>query len=89
MRTPEQQAAFEAVKRMNPQEVLLAQVAVLQCAMRALICASPEPAKVRSYFDQLFGQMQAYPGAAASPDMSIVLRDLVETMFRPPSNLDS
>jgi hypothetical protein len=89
MRTPEQQAAFEAAKRMSAQEVMLAQIAVLQCAVRALIISSPNPDLTQTHFDQLFGQMLAYPGAATSDDMRVVLKDLVETIFRPPGNLDA
>ena len=86
MRTPSQQAAFDAVKRLDPHLVMAGQLTVLQCAVRALIFTSPNPTPTRAYFDQLFGQLQAYPGVDASEDFSIVLRDLVETIFLPPAS---
>ena len=89
MRTPEQQAAFEAVKRLEAGEVLALQIGVLQCAVRALILSSSDPATIRGYFDQLLGQIQSYPGATDTKDKSIVLRDLAETMFRPAASLDT
>lgn len=82
MRSSEQQAAFEAVKRMDPQLVMMNQIAVLQCAVRALIVNSPNAAQIRTNFDQLFAQAQAFPGFITSQDQSVVLRDLVETTFR-------
>jgi hypothetical protein len=83
MRTPEQQAAFDAVKRMGIEELQSMQLMVLQSAVRALMLASPEPEKLRGYFDQLISQAQAYPGVVTSDDRSIVLRDMVSTLFRP------
>lgn len=84
MRTPEQQAAFEAVQRLDPTLTLALQMTVLHCAVRALIQTSPNQAQLRAHFDQLLGQAQAYPGFISSEDQSLVLRDLVETTFRPP-----
>jgi hypothetical protein len=86
MRTPEQQAAFEAMQRMDPLVVLGAQVTLMQCAVRALIQTSPDPTQTRACFDQLLGQIQAYPGFTGSGDLSLVVRDLAATLFRPPAS---
>jgi len=88
MRTPEQQAAFEAVKRLDTGLLVAAQIAVLQCAVRALIQASPNQEQVRKHFDQLLGNYQTYP-STMSADQSLVLRDLVEQVFQPPASPDT
>ena len=89
MRTPEQQTAFEAVQRLDNRLLVATQVAVLQCAVRALIQTSTNPTQLRTYFDQLLGQAQAYPGFITSADQSLVLRDLVEQAFRPLASPDT
>ncbi len=40
-------------------DIWTAQLAVLMCAVKALIEASQQPDEVRRVFDQLFGQLQA------------------------------
>lgn len=89
MATPEQMAAREAVGRLGPLDTLDLQVSVAHLAIKAMICAHPEPEKVRLYYDQLLGQVMAGPGVVGFPDKSLVLRDLTATLFAPPAALDT
>ncbi len=89
MITPEQQAAREAVARLNPLETLDLQASVALLAIKALINAHPDPAKVRQSYDQLLGQVMAGPGVVGFPDKFLVLRDLTATLFAPPAVLDT
>lgn len=86
---PEQKAAREAISRMGNTDALATQIAAAQCAIRALIAAHPEPEKVRAVYDQLIGQLMATLALAHDPDKNLVLRDLTETLFRPPASLDT
>lgn len=89
MTTPQQKAAREAIGRMGNIDALATQIAAAQCAIRAMIATHPEPEKVRAVYDQLVGQLMAIPAIAADSDKMLVLRDLTETLFRPPVVLDT
>jgi len=89
MKTPDQKAALEAVARLSQLQILDLQVSVAHLAIKALICAHPEPEKVRTYYDQLLGQIMTGPGVLGHPDKALVLRDLTATLFAPPASLDT
>lgn len=89
MKTPEQQAAVEAVGRIGDAWTVNLQIAVLQAAVRAMVVTHPEPEKFRAYFNQVLGQFMASQAVAGYPDRSVVLRDLTASLFEPPVELDT
>lgn len=89
MRTPEQQAAIEAVGRLDDHITLALQIASVHAAVKAMLLAHPEPERVRTVYDQLLGQFIASPAVAGFPDRALVLRDLTATLFAPPVVLDT
>jgi hypothetical protein len=89
MTTPEQKAAQEAVRRLGSTLAIATQTSAMLCAVRALLAAHPNPSSVRTIYDQLIGQLMATPGVVDDPDQMAVLRDLTNTLFRPPVKLDT
>lgn len=89
MKTPEQQAAIEAVGRIGDAWTVNLQIAVLQAAVRAMAVTHPEPDKFRGYYNQVMGQFMASQAVAGYPDRALVLRDLTASLFEPPVALDT
>lgn len=67
-------------------DIWTAQIAVLMCAVEALIATHPQPDEVRRVFDQLFGQLQAgILASGATPLATGLMRQLAEKIFSPPA----
>ncbi|WP_428827388.1 hypothetical protein ACLIKD_04815 [Azonexus sp. IMCC34842] len=79
--------AAAARDRLGATVTIATQLYGLTAAVRALITTHPEPEKMHAVFDQLIGQMFAYPGFLAAPDQGVVLRDFAATLFQPPVEL--
>jgi alpha-ketoglutarate-dependent taurine dioxygenase len=70
---------------LEPSEFLALQVTVLSFAFRALLTNHADPAKVRSTFDQLLGQLQASPAIAGQGQQHAdAIRSFAANLFQPP-----
>lgn len=67
---------------------LLERGAAVECAVRALIAAHPDPAEVRKVFEQLASQTQAGAAARGAP-VGPAFHAAAEALFAPPTELDA
>ena len=74
------------LQKPGTQDIFVAQITVMMCAVEALIATHPEPDKVRQQFDQLFGQVQAGSLARGTTPLGTgLMREYAEHLFSPPS----
>jgi hypothetical protein len=74
--------ASQEGERLNLHQLHTANIIISHIAIKALIEAHPDGARVKELYEQFLGQMLATPSALGSPSMGAYLRDASERIYK-------
>lgn len=73
----------DAMKKLTPQALTHERLAVLECALTALIASHHDPSSVRRLFDQIYSRHQVSRVRAGAPiEVHDAMQGLIDMLFQ-------